>query len=632
MSLSAEFTARRESESRLTRPTKQRDSSAFYKVPNLLPQLGKLKMKIPAISFSFLEICGKIKIMSKELLEEKSQKLILLGNEAIVRGALEAGVQFVATYPGTPASEIGNNFAEIAKNNDRLYFEFSTNEKLAMEAVIGASFTGLRCLVAMKNFGLNVASDSLLPFLYTGSVGPTVIVVADDPSCHSSAQSEENSRGFAQLAHIPVLEPSDSQECLDFTKLAFEISEKFKLPVIVRLTTRVAHQRSVVAISNLKSQISNIKGAEFIRDKHRFVTMPPRVLEMHQELLDKVAKIKDFAEQSYINKSQIPITNNQTNPKSQIPKIGVITSGVSYLHTMEAMEMLGLDIPVLKLGFFYPLAEEKIKDFIKPLKKVLVVEELDPYLEKEIERLAKVANPKIKIFGKDLLSEVGEMKPEYVVSALKQILGKKIKPAAIEDFKTIKHKPRFCTTPMCPYWRVFAALKKATPQGTIFGGDIGCYMIAGFEPMQVYDYMFCMGSSIGIGHGVAKAVDGKQKVITLMGDGTFFHAGMPALLNAVYNQSNILAIIVDNRITAMTGHQPNPGMGENVEGGTVPEIKIEEVVRSLGVKAENLRVVDPVDNFDSLVSAVQEFYPRNEVSVIIARRMCALLEKRQKRS
>ncbi|PIU15886.1 indolepyruvate ferredoxin oxidoreductase subunit alpha [bacterium (Candidatus Gribaldobacteria) CG08_land_8_20_14_0_20_39_15] len=561
-------------------------------------------------------------------------RAILLGNEAIVRGALEAAVQFVATYPGTPVSEIGNEFAKVAANNNKLYFEFSTNEKLAIEAVIGASFSGLRCLCVMKNFGLNVATDSLLPFLYTGSKGPTVIVVADDPSCYSSAQSEENSRGFAQLAHIPILEPADVQECFDFTKLAFEISEKFKIPVMVRLTTRVAHQRSIVEFK-VQSEKLKVNEGEFIKDKNRFVTMPPRVLEMHGELLEKIERIRTYAEESEMSlllnqKSNIKNQNDKSKIKNS--RMGVITSGVSYLYAMEALQTLELDLPVLKLGFFYPLAEQKIKNFIKPLKKVLVVEELDPYLEKEVERLAKTANPKLKIFGKCLLPEVGELKPEHVMRALAAVVGKKIKDAPVSDFKTIKHIPRFCTQPMCPYWKVFAALKKAVPgdpsaiSGQVFGGDIGCYMIAGFAPMNFYDYMFCMGSSIGIGHGIAKAVNGSQKVITVMGDSTFFHSGMPALLNVVYNQSNILAIIVDNRITAMTGHQPNPGMGQNIESGQTAEVKIEDICRALQVK--NLRVIDPVDNFNGFVEAIKEFYPKNEVSVIVARRMCALLEKR----
>ncbi|MDD5146146.1 MAG: thiamine pyrophosphate-dependent enzyme [Candidatus Pacebacteria bacterium] len=557
----------------------------------------------------------------QELTRLQNERVILMGNEAIVRGALESGVQFVSTYPGTPASEIGNLFSEIAKNNDSIYFEFSTNEKTALEAAIGASFSGLKCLVAMKNFGMNVALESLIPFGYTGSKGATVIIVADDPSCHSSAQSEENSRGFAYLSHIPVLEPSDAQECLEFVRLGFQISKRFHLPVIVRTTTRVAHQKAVVQTSGLpKVRPSD---AEFIKDKHRFVTMPPRVMEMHQELLDKISIIKLFVEDSDVNYVYGDLSTN-TNTK----RAGIITSGVAYLHVLEALRMLGKDVPVLKLGFFYPLPEQKIKDFIKPLKKVLIVEELDPYLEKEVAALAKSANPKLVIYGKNILPETGEMNPEIVAGAVAAVVRKKyVVPQSMVE--GVKHFPRFCSgAATCPYWRVFAAIKKAVPENTVFGGDIGCYMIAALPPHNLYDYMFCMGSSIGIGHGIAKATNGQQKVVTLIGDGTFFHSGIEALLNAVYNQSNLLAIIVDNRITAMTGHQPNPGMGKAAETDAAPEIKIEEVARALGVK--NIKIVDPVDGFDELVTSIQEYYPKNEISVIIAKRICALLEKRQK--
>ncbi|MDD5433122.1 MAG: indolepyruvate ferredoxin oxidoreductase subunit alpha, partial [Candidatus Pacebacteria bacterium] len=327
-------------------------------------------------------------------------KAILLGNEAIIRGALEAGLQFVATYPGTPASEIGNTFYKISKQAN-VYFEFSTNEKVAIEAVMGASFSGLKCLAAMKNFGMNVASDSLLPFLYTGSKGSTVILVADDPSCHSSAQSEENSRGFSYLAHIPTLEPSDPQECKDFTKLAFQLSAKFKTPVMVRLTTRVAHQKMPVALGVLPKP--KTLAGKFIRNQKRFVTMPPRVMEMHQELLDKIKAIRKTADKSAIN---------QVVGSAIKEKIGIITSGVAFLHTMEAISTVDVKAPVLKLGFFYPLPEEKIKRFIKPLKKVLIVEELDPYLEKEVERIAKNINPKLQIFGKAELSSGKNILPE----------------------------------------------------------------------------------------------------------------------------------------------------------------------------------------------------------------------------
>ncbi|MFH0739495.1 MAG: indolepyruvate ferredoxin oxidoreductase subunit alpha, partial [bacterium] len=486
--------------------------------------------------------------MIQDLLKP-SGKAILLGNEAIIRGALEAGLQFVATYPGTPASEIGNTFYKMAKDAN-VYFEFSTNEKVAMEAVMGASYSGLKCLVAMKNFGLNVASDSLLPFLYTGSKGPTVILAADDPECHSSAQSEENSRGFSYLGHIPTLEPSDAEECRSFTKLAFQLSEKFKIPVMIRLTTRVAHQKMPVTLGALPQSKSLL--AKFVRNQKRFVTMPPRVLEMHQELLQKIQDIQKYAEKSVINKD--------SRFKIQDSRLGVITSGVAYLHSMEAMEMLGVKAPVLKLGFFYPLPEEKIKKFIKPLKKVLIVEELDPYLEKEIERIARLVNPKLQILGKNVLPEVGELNPDNTAMGIAKLFGKTYNPKVIYPTKKLKHLPRFCTGwPTCPYWKLYAAVKQAAPEGTVFGGDIGCYMIAALPPHSLYDYLISMGSGVGIGHGVKKAT--KQKVIAFIGDGTFLHSGIPGLMNSVYNKSGLLLIILDNSITAMTGHQVNPSMG-----------------------------------------------------------------------
>jgi len=547
-------------------------------------------------------------------------KKILLGNEAIVQGALEAGVDFVSTYPGTPASEIGNTFARIAKKHN-IYFEFSTNEKVALEAAVGASFSGLKCLVAMKHFGLNVASDALLPFCYTGTKGPTVIIVADDPSCWSSGQSEQNSRAYAYLAHIPMLEPSDAQEAKDFTKLAFKISEKFKIPVIVRTTTRVAHQRMPVQLSEIRKQkIENRKKGRFVKDVKRFVTMPPRVLEMKEELLKKIEKIREFAEKSPISK----LSRDRASTK-----LGIITSGVSYLYVKEVLEELKLDLPVLKLGFFYPLPEKKVKNFIKNLKQVLIIEELEPYLEKEVKILAKEVNCNLKVYGKDFLPQIGELKTEIVTQAIGRLINKKLKienSLKIENWKLKipKRFPRLC--PDCPYWFVFSAIKKAAPKGTIFGGDIGCYMLAGFPPHNIQDYLFCMGSSIGIGHGIKKS--SKQKLIALIGDSTFFHAGIPALINTVYNKSNPLIIVMDNRITAMTGHQPYPGMGETGMGEATQEIKIEDIVKACGVK--NLKVIDPI-NVKELQSTIKRFLKKKEVSVIVARRICVLWERRRKR-
>ena len=541
-------------------------------------------------------------------------KKILLGNEAIVQGALEAGVQFVSAYPGTPSSEIGMIFSKIAKENG-LYFEFSTNEKTAMEAGIGASFSGLKTLVSMKNFGLNVASDAFLPFVYTGTKGPAVIVVADDPSCHSSGQSEENTRGFAELAHVPILEPSDAQEAKEFTKLGFEISEKYSLPVILRITTRVAHQRMHVTTSQRAIAKDQTSGA-FAPDKNKFVTMPPRVLEMKKELLCKIKSLQKESEKLAFFKK-----GNKKN-------LGIITSGVSFLYVKEVLEKLNLDLPILKVGMFYPYPEKKIASFISNLKQVLIIEELEGFIEDKVKQVAKDSNCRLKIHGKDWLPSTGELNTEKVFSAVARLLGLKTKNKTKNpEFKIPLRFPRLCQG--CPYWLSFAAIMKMAPKGTIFGGDIGCYMLAGFPPHEMQDYLLCMGSSIGIGHGIKKATGGRQKLVAFIGDSTFFHAGIPALINAVYNKSSLLVIVLDNRITAMTGHQPNPGMGKTGLGEVSEDIKIEDIARACGVK--NVKTIDPLQ-VEELQKTIKEFLEKEEVSVIVSRRICAYYERKIKKT
>jgi indolepyruvate ferredoxin oxidoreductase alpha subunit len=546
-----------------------------------------------------------------KILENKpGKKIILLGNEAIVRGALEAGVNFVSTYPGTPASEIGDTFYKIQNSKfkiQNLYFEYSTNEKVALEAGIGASFSGLKTLVAMKDFGANVCLDALGPFVYTGTKGPTVIVVADDPSCHSSAQWEENSRGISYLTHIPTLEPSDPQECKDFTKLGFQISEKFKIPVMIRTTTRVAHQRAPVKLEKISLRSSELRKGKFIKEPKRFVTLPPRVLEMKKELLEKIKKIKEFSENSIINR----VCGGRASANL---KAGIISSGISYLYVREALKELKLDLPVLKLGFFYPLPEKKIKNFLKNLKKVLVVEELEPYLEKEVERLAKKVNPKLQISGKKLIPEVGELKPEIVIFAIAKFTNKSLEIRNLK-LEIPRRMPRLC--PGCPYWLVVSAVKKAVdPKKVIFGGEIGCYMLFGNSPVNLQDYLSCMGSSVGIAHGIKKV--SSQKLITFVGDSSFFHAGIPALINTVFNKSNPLIIILNNQTTAMTGHQPHPGSPAVGEG-----LNIENIVRACGVKY--VKTIDQA-NQEEMVNTIKEFLEKNEVSVIIANHPCVFVK------
>ena len=546
--------------------------------------------------------------MKESLLQKSGKKIILLGNEAIVRGALEEGVDFVSTYPGTPASEIGSVFFKLFQDKKyKGYFEFSTNEKVALEAGIGASFSGLKTLVAMKNFGLNVCLDSLFPFVYTGTKGPTVIIVADDPSCHSSAQSEESSRFIGFAAHVPILEPSDPQECKDFVRSAFKISEKYKIPVIVRTTTRVAHQKMPVVLGKILKP-GKAKG-RFAKDARKFITLPPRVLEMKEELLEKMNKIKEISEKSSLNR----VINRSRNKK-----IGIITSAVSYLNTMEALTELKLSVPVLKLGFFNPLPEKKIKEFIRPLKKVLVVEELEPYLEREIGRLAKEVNCRLEIGGKDLLPETGELKPEQIISALAEFANLKYKrPATGNKVRQIKRSPQLC--PGCPYWLVVAAIKKAVDvKKVIFGGEIGCYMLFGNSPINLQDYLFSMGSSTGIAHGIKKATG--QKLISFVGDSSFFHAGIPALVNTVFNKSNPLIIILHNETTAMTGHQPHPAASSESPG-----VNIEAVVSACGVK--HVKTIDPI-NQKEFIKTVKDFLNKDEVSVIISKHPCLFAVKK----
>jgi indolepyruvate ferredoxin oxidoreductase alpha subunit len=431
--------------------------------------------------------------MHKVLLNKPGKRVLLLGNEAIVRGALEAGVGFASTYPGTPSSEIGDTFSKIAKQAG-FYFEYSSNEKVALEAAGGAALSGVRSIVSFKHFGLNVASESVFPLAYTGVKAGMVIVVADDPSCHSSGQSEEDTRYFARIAHLPMLEPSSAQECKDFTKMAFDLSEKFKIPFFIRTTTRVSHMKGVVKLGRILK--GKTKG-KFIKDiKYR--NFPPHIMKTHEELHKKLEKLKKISERSKINF----IVNNKKS------KIGIIVSGVSFDYVIEALDDLKLKLPILKLGFTYPLPESKIKNFIRKLKIVLIVEELEPVVEREVKILAKDVNPKLIVLGKDYLPNAGEYDEEMIINALSKITGRKFDVNLLahrKKYQKIKIPKRFpLMCPGCPHRATFYAAKVAAGENTVFGGDVGCYILGIFPPLETQDFMFSMGASEGVIHGIKK--------------------------------------------------------------------------------------------------------------------------------
>jgi len=460
----------------------------------------------------------------------------------------------------------------------------------------------------MKHFGLNVCLDALIPLCHCYLKGSMVIVVADDPSCHSSAQSEEDSRGFWNNLFVPILEPSNPEEAKEFTKLAFSLSKKFKKPVILRLTTRVAHQTQPLKVGKIK--ISQIK-AKFIKDKKSFDTMPPEILEKKKKLLALKEKFEKFLEKKNLN----PIIEGEEK------KLGVIAEGVGFLHLKEAFKELNLSLPILKIDSFYPLPSKKIKKFLEDKEKVLIIEEIFGILEERIKAFAFKNHLSLEIYGKDLVEPVGELTPARVKEALLKFLGKKTSPKKkIKKFP--KRSPKFC--PGCPYWFIFGAIEKAVDKNkVVFCGDIGCYMLGYFKPFEMQDTLLCMGSSVGIAHGISKATH--QKVIALLGDSTFFHASLPGIINIVNHHSSPLIIIFDNQITAMTGHQPHPGTPSKFKKGT-HQIKIEEILKAIGIK--NLAVLDPLSQNQELIQKIKEFLNKKEPSAIICSHPCKILEKK----
>ena len=515
-------------------------------------------------------------------------KQLMLGNAAVARGLYEAGCCVVSSYPGTPSTEI----TEEAAKFDDIYCEWAPNEKVAMETAFGASLAGRRSFCGMKHVGLNVAADPLFTVSYTGVNAGMIIVVADDAGMHSS-QNEQDSRHYAKASKIPMLEPSDSAEALSFTKLAYELSEEFDTPVIIKMCTRVAHSQSLVETSDrveppMKPYEKNIG---------KYVMMPGNAIRRHPVVEERTRKLAQYAETSPLNRLE----------EGSDRALGIITSSTSYQYVKE---VFGDRYPVLKLGMVWPLPKQKILDLAASVDKVAVVEELDPFLEDFCREIG------LDVLGKDVLPMEGEFSQNLVAAKLGGTVhtGK-----TLEDVIPAR-PPVMCAG--CPHRGLFYTLNKN--KCTVMG-DIGCYTLGAVAPLAAMDMTLCMGGSISGLHGFNKArgAESEHKTVAVIGDSTFMHSGMTGLANIAYNQSNSTVIILDNSITGMTGHQQNPTTGYNIKGDPAGKIDLESLCRAMGFK--RVRVVDPY-NLKECDQAVKEELSADEPSVIISRRPCALLK------
>ena len=514
-------------------------------------------------------------------------KQLILGNEAVARGLYEAGCSFVSSYPGTPSTEI----TEAVAKYPEVYAEWAPNEKVAMEAAFGASLAGRRSFCGMKHVGLNVAADPLFTISYTGVNGGMVIGVADDAGMHSS-QNEQDSRHYAMSAKIPMLEPSDSAEALAFANLAYEISEQFDTPVLLKMCTRVSHSQSVVETGE---RVECVK--EYRKDIPKYVMMPGNAKKRHPVVEARTKALIAYAETADINRIE-PGTDNA---------MGIITSSTSYQYVKE---VLGDTYPVLKLGMIWPLPEQKIKDFAASAQQLVIVEELDGFIESHCRNLG------LSCVGKSNFSNIGELMPLDVAAQLSKVweIGPKL-DAAIPP-----RPPVMCAG--CPHRGLFYTLKKN--KITVLG-DIGCYTLGAVAPLAAVDSVICMGASVSGLHGFSKSQGGAMdnKTVAVIGDSTFMHSGITGLVNMAYNESNATVIIVDNSITGMTGHQQNPTTGFNLKGDPCAKIDLETLCRAVGIK--RVRVIDPY-NLAECDTVIKEELAANEPSVIISRRPCALLK------
>ena len=513
-------------------------------------------------------------------------KKLMLGNEAVARGAYEAGVRVVSSYPGTPSTEI----TEFCAAYPEIDCEWAPNEKVAVETAFGAAMTGARAMSCMKHVGVNVAADPLYTAAYTGVNAGLVIVAADDPYMHSS-QNEQDSRMIARAAHIPMLEPADSQECHDYIQRAFELSERYDTPVFLRLTTRLAHQRSPVEIG----ERAELPVREYKKDFMKYVMMPGMARKRHLVVEAREQRMEDEAASLGLNRVEMRGT-----------ALGVVCAGVVYQYVREALP----EASILKLGLSYPMDRAAVRDFAARVDKLVVIEELEGIFEQEIAAMG------IAVTGKCYTGRQGELS----VQRIREAFGADKAP---QEPVLPARPPVLC--PGCPHRATFFAIKKL---GLTVFGDIGCYTLCALPPIESMDATLCMGASIGMAIGAEKAHgrDFSRRSVAVLGDSTFIHSGITGLINAVYDRSNINVIILDNRITGMTGHQQNPATGFDIHGNPAPQLNLEAVCEAVGA---HVRVVNPMQIKD-MEQALREETQRDGVSVIIARYPCALLDKRPK--
>lgn len=527
-------------------------------------------------------------------------KKLLTGNEAIARGAYEAGCLIASAYPGTPSTEILENVSQYKE----IHSEWSTNEKVALEVGSGAAIAGARSLVTMKHVGLNVAADPFFTMAYEGVNGGLIVVTADEPGMYSS-QNEQDNRLYAPHSKVAMIEPSTSQECKDYVKEAFEVSEKYDTPVLFRVTTRVCHGKDIVEFKEREE----VGVREYKKDIKKYIMVPahskPKHVEIEEERLPKL--------QEYSNNT--PLNRIEWSPHDK--KIGIITNGISYLYSKE---VFGDKASYLKIGFSYPLPDKLIKEFAEEVETLYVIEENEPYMENFVKTLG------IDCIGKDILPICGELNAEIIRQA---ILKEKGKESYDLDIEIPGRPPALCAG--CPHRGIFHAVSKYKDK-IIATSDIGCYTLGMAPPLGVGDISICMGAGISAGIGfdrVNKIAGRDKKVFGFVGDSTFFHSGITGLIDGVYNGTNMVTVILDNRITAMTGHQENPGTGKRVSGQETQAIDIENIVKAVGVKEDNLRIIDPY-NVNETDKIVKEAYEADEPFVIIVRQACALIKDVQR--